>query len=144
MPSHISEGWMGFPAQSDCSSLNIKTQTLEQIKVRLLKKNLLNSRQSVLWTITLDWRRKPPPLSSIKTPPCFHKSAHMLSYFAEGLAVLQQQPVIKLALLTPAFTAQLICSVWLNKQGNASLRRCQTARTLYICWLGAGRQRAKC
>lgn len=60
------------------------------------------------------------------------------------LAVLQQQPLIKLALLTLAFAAQLICSVWLNKQGNTSLRGCQAAQTLYICRPGAGRRHAKC
>ena len=120
-----------------CSSLNMKQRQSEQITQR-------QAEQAALWAFRRSSGRKPPLLSSRKTPPCSHKSPHMLRYFAAGLAVLQQQPLIKLALLTSALTVQLICSVWLNKQGNTSLRGCQTARTLYICWPGAGRRRAKC
>lgn len=50
------------------------------------------------------------------------------------LQLQQQQPVIKLALLTSAFRGQLICSVLLNKQGDTSRCRRWTAPTLYICW----------
>lgn len=49
------------------------------------------------------------------------------------LQLQQQQPVIKLALLTSAFRGRLICSVLLNKQGDTSRRRRWTASdTLHL------------
>lgn len=61
-----------------------------------------------------------------------------VGFFAcpDVLQLQQQQPVIKLALLTSAFRGRLICSVLLNKQGDTSRRRRWTAPTLYICWGG--------
>lgn len=50
-----------------------------------------------------------------------------------GPPALQQQPLIKLALLTSATAQQLICSVWMNKQGDTSQRGRGTARTRYVC-----------
>lgn len=46
---------------------------------------------------------------------------------------LQQQPLIKLALLTSAAAQQLICSAWPNKHSNTSQRSCRTARTPSSC-----------
>lgn len=133
---------MCFPERRDGSSLDTKHRMSEQITERLFEENPASA-----LTLQADFRVETstatPRGKQKNTPLCSQKSPHMLgAIFPAGMAVLQQQPLIKLALLTPAFTAQLICSVWLNKQGNTSPRGCQTARTLYICWPGS--RRAAC
>lgn len=60
--------------------------------------------------------------------------------FAAAPPALQQQPLIKLALLTSAAAQQLICSVWTNKHNNTSQWSCRMARTPSSC-LGPGRSR---